>query len=155
GGSGEGRPGWFRLGWHKTNWYVLPSGIWEGNRRWSRVQIGCGLAAAAVILLVESLVGHAGTVVVFALLVAIGVSGRVGHPLLLVAAAVVLSAETFILHAVGASRSSRGMIVPVWVAVWGLEGLLINALLVEALAAAPGTGDSDQTLEMTRRAIRT
>jgi PAS domain S-box-containing protein len=102
---------------------------------WRRQRLESAVSAVALALLVESLVGHTATILGFVFVVAIGLCGRVGKPWLLVGATVVLAAG--ILTPIAASPAPRSV---TWerLAVWGLEGLLINALLVEILITGSG-----------------
>jgi PAS domain S-box-containing protein len=104
------------------------------------------VTAFALSLLVESLIGHLVTVVVFALVVVASLCGQVGRPLLLGATTVTLAANSLVLSSVPASRS----ILPVWLVVWGLEGLLINALLIELLTGVEGPDDSSEAWQAAR-----
>src|SRR5262249_26277462 len=104
---------------------------------WRRQRFGSVVCAVAVALLVESLVGHATTIVAFALVAVISVCGRVVRPLLLVGATLVMAADVYALAPIAASLAPRWV---TWarVGLWGIEGLLINVLLVEILTAASG-----------------
>jgi PAS domain S-box-containing protein len=112
---------------------------------WSQQRLGSAVSAVALVLLVESLVGHAATILAFALVVAIALCGRVNRPLLLLGATVLLAADTLALAPIAASAAPRSV---TWatLAVWGLEGLLINALLVEILAVALGRRPSGKAV---------
>ena len=98
-----------RYGWDGFLRSVFVMGTPETAQRRSRQRFGSVVSAVAVILLVESLVGHAATILVFVLLVAIGLCGRVGRPLLLVGATVVLAAEILLLASIPASPAPGSM----------------------------------------------
>jgi PAS domain S-box-containing protein len=123
----------------------------DSRGRWQR--LGGALSAVASVLLVESVVGHAMTVVLFALGVSIALCRRVGRPLLLGAATVALAVDAFVRTAMPALPASHSM-TPAWLAVWAVEGLLINALMIEALAEAPGRRPADQAGRLPRLANR-
>jgi PAS domain S-box-containing protein len=120
--------------------------ISDGDRQWSRLRLATALTAVALVLLVESLVGHVVTVLVFALVAVTSLCAQVGRSLLLGTATVALAANTFVLASVPASR----WMLPAWLVVWGLEGLLINGLLIELLAGAAGPDGPIKGLQVER-----
>jgi PAS domain S-box-containing protein len=108
----------------------------QDDPRWGR-RLGGAISAVALVLLVESVVGRAATILLFGLAVVLALCGRAGRPFLLAAATVVLAADAFVLTAMPAFPASRPMTAG-WLTVWALEGLLINALLIDILAVVPG-----------------
>jgi PAS domain S-box-containing protein len=136
--------------WGRPFQSMLTMWISEGDLERSRLRLESALASVALMLLAETLVGHKVTLFVFALVVAMSLCGRIGRPVVLLTAIVLLSAHAFVLESV--SKSS--WMTTVWVVVWGLEGLLINVLLVELLTGAAGFYGSSNALHRARDACR-
>jgi PAS domain S-box-containing protein len=135
--------------WEMPFQSLFKVGVSEGNPQLSRLRLENALASVALMLIVETLIGHTSTVLVFGLAVGTSVCWRIGKPLLLGTTLVALAAHTFVLGSIPAS----GMI-SMWLVVWGLEGLLINALLVELVTGAAGMGVASKALQRTRESRR-
>jgi PAS domain S-box-containing protein len=101
------------------------------------------LSTLALAFLVESVVGQALTVLIFAVIVGISISVKVRRPLLLTLATAALAVNTLYLPSVTTLDTSRSMSL-LWIGVWGLEGLLINALAVEILSSPGNPDDSSE-----------
>src|SRR3954454_17311895 len=76
------------------------------------------LSTLALAFLVESLVGQALTVLMFALIVGISICVKVRRPLLLALATAALAVNTLYLHSVATLDISRSMSL-LWIGVWG------------------------------------
>ena len=129
------------IAWERPFQSMFKASVSAVDRQWSLLRLESALASVALLLLVETLVGHAFTVLGFALVVAMSLCGRIGKPLLLGTTMVVLVAHTFVLGSV----STSSWMIAVWLMVWGLEGLLINALTAELLTGATGSTTAKRT----------
>src|SRR5262245_54825605 len=111
----RGRP---RFLWDRPFQLMFTPWISEGGLQPSRLRLECALASVALMLIIETLAGHSFTVLVFALVVAASLCGRIGRPFVLGTAIVVVAAHAFVLGSVPAS----GWMTSVRVVIWGLEG---------------------------------
>ena len=125
--------------------------VWnsEGNPQLSRLRLESALASVALMLIVQTLIGHRSTVVVFGLAVGTSLCWRIGKPLLLGMALIAMAAHTFVLGSIPPSGMTSIRLV-----VWGLEGLLINALLVDLVTGVAGSDVASRALQLTRESRR-
>ncbi len=94
-----------------------------------RARAGIAVSSIALALLFESLLGTSSTVLLFCLIVALGIGWRIRHAGLLAVVTVAVIVNTVVLPT-GLMHSSSGSLMWTWLSLWGMEGLLINWLLI-------------------------